>query len=195
MCFRLNKMELLVTCPECSKSFKNKNNLKVHKFSVHTETWFTCKECDKAFKKKDQLKTHLRIHEGPKEKCSECGISFVQKKDLTLHFKNIHLSSNFKCKNCDKCFITKAALKKHLIDCESLISSRESFSCDQCKKVFHGRQTFDEHKCMSFLQEFLESSNISVALEDEVIVEKATSSLQQEYPCIDCETKFLSKKG
>lgn len=57
---------LCFSCPQCLKSFANRQNLKRHLNTVHVATLFTCDVCKMQFKKKNQLSTHMYQHTGLK---------------------------------------------------------------------------------------------------------------------------------
>lgn len=109
-------------CHICGKSFPTPNSIYVHR-RTHTDYFpHSCTTCDKKFRRKQQLVNHSRTHTGEKphicdvcgkgfctrdevsrhklthsnEKphiCSACGIRFGQKRYLSNHMKNNHLSS------------------------------------------------------------------------------------------------------
>ena len=79
-------------CDQCNKYFNRKDNLNVHKTSVHSSTTkqrITCNHCDKTFSHSIYLNSHIAI-------------------------KHSHVQPIFKCKQCDKYFNKKGNLNRHI---------------------------------------------------------------------------------
>lgn len=62
-----------IICPECGKTFKNKDDLIAHTSSVHNRP-FLCSHCGKIFARKGNLDLHVKRHivwdnVGKKDRC------------------------------------------------------------------------------------------------------------------------------
>jgi len=57
----------LLTCKQCSSSFRNRDHLKQHLLEVHGKgAWHTCHICQKKFLHAYYLKSHLLLHAAEK---------------------------------------------------------------------------------------------------------------------------------
>lgn len=89
------------TCDYCKTSFAVKRNLQTHMES-HVKDPSTCTYCSQTFRIEDNLKNHLKKHEGPNAvECTECGIPYVNDRDMQIHMKKQHFQPI--AKSCDVC--------------------------------------------------------------------------------------------
>lgn len=110
------------TCTDCSKSFKTKQGLSRHYFTVHLKQRpFKCKDCNATFGQKCSLQRHRRsVHN--KEDCNfvcehtRCALVFVKYSALQSHIKARHNGEYpFRCHhpNCSKTFMWSSSYKSH----------------------------------------------------------------------------------
>ncbi|GMS97916.1 hypothetical protein PENTCL1PPCAC_20091, partial [Pristionchus entomophagus] len=101
-------------CDECGKEFTQLAHLQKHNL-VHTgERPHSCTICDKKFSSTSNLKTHLRLHNGQKPySCDTCGAKFTQFVHLKLH-KRLHANERpYNCGQCGKKYISPSGLRTH----------------------------------------------------------------------------------
>nr|XP_029720009.1 zinc finger protein 569-like [Aedes albopictus] len=138
-----HKEERPFVCDICSKSFLRKGNLRVHK-RCHSDNIWECPHCTNKFKTKQSLTLHIRSHTGEKpfecryctnryshstdrnrhemaahtkvrpHKCPDCDMTFIRKRQLTLHARTHTGERPYTCHICDRTFVQSTYLKKHL---------------------------------------------------------------------------------
>lgn len=133
------------TCSLCEKLFSNRNNLKRHLESVHSETQtFACNECPKFFSLRHNLQRHQEsCHSGSKKLfCEICLKSFTWQNNLQRHIAIVHLKkTKMFCDVCPKFYFTKASMLNHM-----RIHGSVELSCDECPYKSVSKFLLDEHK-------------------------------------------------
>lgn len=83
----------LLRCPVCSKGFKKKQYLELHKV-VHDKKPFFCEVCDKTYTSAARLRDHMTTHISHTKKellhCTMCKGKFTQRWYLDKHLKRYH---------------------------------------------------------------------------------------------------------
>ncbi|GAB0099162.1 hypothetical protein DMENIID0001_150080 [Sergentomyia squamirostris] len=107
-------------CDECSKSFKNKEGLRLHTAKSHSPAelhQFHCPNCPKTFMIKEQLKKHAFVHISEAEKafiCPQCNKAFAVKSNLQSHIRQTHEQIPYHvCEICAKTFKQKDNFLRH----------------------------------------------------------------------------------
>lgn len=131
-------------CNECSKMFKTKMSLKIHKRLHSGVKNFECEYCNKKFATKGILKQHVYIHTGERPfPCKECGRSFTQGKSLVAHMRRHTGEKPFACSECVLSFRTRDALKVHYSVKHAEIKPR--FYCTYCEKALSTKHSLQFH--------------------------------------------------
>lgn len=132
-----------LTCPDCGRAFKQRADVRRHRY-VHTkEKPYACKQCDKRFGHPSNLNIHLRTHSGERPyKCPECGKAFTQSCNLRTH-RQIHSGSKpFLCCVCNKSFLHRSILTIH----QRVHTGERPYACSTCPKRFGDRSTLVQHE-------------------------------------------------
>ncbi|XP_077322013.1 uncharacterized protein LOC143955764 [Lithobates pipiens] len=103
----------------------------------------SCSECGKSFLLKKQLVKHQRVHYGVKPfPCDECGKTFSSRGELVRHQK-IHLGiKSYTCPQCGKSFIQKSDLIRH----QTSHQVERPHLCSECGKGFKHRAALAKHQ-------------------------------------------------
>ncbi|XP_062861769.1 histone-lysine N-methyltransferase PRDM9-like [Trichomycterus rosablanca] len=140
---RIHTRAKLHQCPDCDKSFREKEALRRH-YRVHTgEKPYKCLYCEKSFTQLGNLQTHHRIHTGEKPfQCSLCAKSFPRLSSLQLH-QRVHTGEKpFPCLQCDKRFTNQGHLRAH----QRVHTGEKPYQCTQCGKSFSCKKSLRSHQ-------------------------------------------------
>uniref|UniRef100_A0A2K6LQU5 Zinc finger and SCAN domain containing 5C n=1 Tax=Rhinopithecus bieti TaxID=61621 RepID=A0A2K6LQU5_RHIBE len=130
-------------CEVCSKRFKYRGKLAVHKRSHTGERRFQYNLCGNRFMQRIGLQFHQRTHTGERPyTCDVCQKQFTQKSYLKCHRRSHTGEKPFECKDCKKVFTYKANLKEH----QRSHTGEKPFECKDCKKVFTYKANLKEHQ-------------------------------------------------
>jgi stress-induced morphogen len=90
----LENNQLGYQCDICSKVFKDKSKLKIHREIHTTERNVICQECGKGFKTLNCLRNHKRMHmpERTYFGCDKCEKKYTQKVQLKKHIEIVHMN-------------------------------------------------------------------------------------------------------
>jgi len=135
-------------CDQCDYIANKKNNLTVHRDSVHKGVSYSCDQCDYNAPIKANFKLHMElIHGKVYHSCNQCHYKAACKKNLNVHVKSVHQKISVTCGKCDKQFSTKASLWLH----NSSLHMGIFFPCEFCdykanQKEHLRRHTLTHHK-------------------------------------------------
>ena len=118
-------------CNVCEKKFKTSNTLWSHtKTHSIREKKYKCPNCTKLFLTKSEVKVHIMVHTGEKPyKCPDCENTFKVKGELKSH-KQIHIDEKPNiCAGCQMPFKTLARMNRHFILVHTL---NKFVSCQEC---------------------------------------------------------------
>ena len=138
--------EFTTTCPVCEKVFHSKKYAKKHFLRFHADqerSRETCRVCNKSMLSMN-MKAHMKRHDEQTQsqrfKCNDCGRSYKNKGDLTVHVKT-HGQPNPVCSICGKVLRTKKLLKRHVATIHPTKPR-----CHECNKEFASEDEKREHK-------------------------------------------------
>lgn len=125
-------------CPDCSKAFSRRIQLRRHA-SVHMQQrGFSCGICEKWFPTRSALIRHERIHTGERPfQCEVCHKSFAQKEILYRHLMTHTGQKPYNCPHCPKGFTQKEPLRIHMrTHTNPNPTDIQLHHCTLCPKVF-----------------------------------------------------------
>ena len=129
-------------CINCNKGFITKNELEVHKKTVHTnDEQNNCKNCARSFTTKSELSKHMATHTNVQYDCNQCTKKFETKHDLTNHI-SIHTDEQLSCKSCGEVFKTQSKFSKHI----ETHTQDGDWNCDECSYQTNSHKDLDRHK-------------------------------------------------
>ncbi|XP_017266949.1 zinc finger protein 624 [Kryptolebias marmoratus] len=112
-------------CKVCDKRFLTGNELLRHSRYHTGERPYKCERCNKAFIQSSYLKIHMRLHTGEKPyKCDLCDKSFRLSNSLVKH-RHTHTrkTKDFVCEECGLIFLQKKQLLEHSLTHEENIAT------------------------------------------------------------------------
>ena len=118
---KLRKMPVMTTtsqkvhCTVCRMAFEDKDDLKKHHHSDHTNS--QCEVCNKSFAMKKSLRKHSYTHLEKQIKCSNCDQRFSFNSELEIHKIKHSTEPSFKCTviGCNKEYFRKSELMAHMV--------------------------------------------------------------------------------
>ena len=75
--------------------------------------------------------------------CTDCGITFTAKKNLTRHIVLVHAKTQVTCEKCGKHFTREDNLKRHLVRCNP--KNSDTLTCEKCQKKFSSKSNLNKH--------------------------------------------------
>ena len=105
-----------VHCTMCRMAFEDKDDLKKHHHSDHTNS--QCEVCNKSFATKKSLRKHSYTHLEKQIKCSDCDQMFSFNSELEIHKIKHSTKPSFRCTviGCSKEYFRKSELMAHMVN-------------------------------------------------------------------------------
>ncbi|XP_045455730.1 zinc finger protein 93-like [Melitaea cinxia] len=125
-------------CDICSKTFANQNNLKRHMMIHSGIKDFECDICHKRFHQKITMQTHRLTHVNPYT-CSQCGIKFENKSDLTTH------RGSDECSKSRLVKVKEELMKTVKQEVTTNFGKLLGYACSLCKKMFSVESALEQH--------------------------------------------------
>uniref|UniRef100_A0AAG5D822 Protein krueppel n=1 Tax=Anopheles atroparvus TaxID=41427 RepID=A0AAG5D822_ANOAO len=184
------KSGTIFPCTECSRTFKLKQLLDIHKLNHMRERKFPCGECDKRFFSKYDLAKHMATHTGARPYvCVICRAAFSRSTLLTRHQASHKADLTHPCSFCKRVFVSQEELSKHA---QTHVKNRP-FQCMMCSKSFAYKQGLDRHaavhaEVLPHQCQYCEMSFHTSAMLSRHLTAHAGS---RPYPCRLCNKSFL----
>lgn len=160
-----NKIDNLLYCAHCPKTFCYKFNLSSHMKQVHFKTYknYVCNLCGRSFQYISNYKRHKDSHMQVRNfVCDQCGACFYSKSNLQDHQIAKHNDEkNFTCYVCGANFKLKTILTRHMK--EHFVSKQ--YIC-HCKQVFKYQTNLRRHQVTIHNQVKSDSIKIKRYVED-----------------------------
>lgn len=103
-------------CPHCSFMAKTSSRLKSHILYIHqTERNYECTICSKTFKQRGDLRAHVRRHQIVEPyRCEKCDFETLNEEGLATHSKLHDPINDYCCHICKRLFSRGNNLSRHL---------------------------------------------------------------------------------
>ncbi|XP_041976703.1 myoneurin-like [Aricia agestis] len=130
------------TCPECPRTFAQKNNLAIHLKKHSGIKDHICDVCGAGFYTQKSLARHNLIHKGERPyPCNLCSKTFIARCDLGRHLR-IHAGYKpYKCATCAMSFNAKHQLQNH----ERMHTGERPYTCQVCDLAFSYKVNLNNH--------------------------------------------------
>ena len=135
-------------CNLCEKSYKHRDDLKVHLLWHSGQRPYECNVCLKKFYSRKILRRHCSyVHDKVKRyqvqrfQCNICDKRFTNSTSVKRHMYVHSAEKPFKCSVCPKGYTNKALLNQHLVS----HSEQKGFPCHVCKRVFNWKYDLKKH--------------------------------------------------
>lgn len=188
-------------CLHCTKQFKNKEDLALHRKRLHRKR-FPCKFCPTDYSTGKELFRHLQAHRK------------VQLTEFKIISETVKGKQKLKCLICSKSYSELSALMRH-----TLGDHKESYICRKCKKSFSKIVEFANHtktshpefeglsildaleafaklarawKCEECNMQFYEADKLAL---HQIETHRPETKPESQFQCEDCRRVFISQKG
>ena len=136
-------------CVKCSKTFRKKHLLAVHKYRKHSPNYKAnqrakCQLCEKSYSSATYLKEHvLKDHEkNTPFACEFCSQKFGVESILRCHIVNTH--QKVKCDECNQEICNGFMLRRHKAKMHGT-KSKTSYQCEFCPYVYEQKTSLEKH--------------------------------------------------
>ena len=157
---RMHNIKKVFPCNVCDVKFDSSSELRTHEQTEDHQKaeklkhpdGYKCHHCDVFYASQRSLKGHItEQHTEGQYKCKYCGKTFVQKKLMENHQKNMHEKPKksegnnkiFSCEFCGKSFTSNFGLRYH---CKTQHeANKEILKCKYCGRDFVHRSSLMAH--------------------------------------------------
>lgn len=183
------------SCDLCSKSFKHRYEVNVHK-RTHSKPTFQCEICSKMFIHKSHLNVHRKKHLNKFVAfCNECNKGFVSEFDYKRHVNVRHCEPKHVCDVCGMQLKTVSSLKEHKLT-HSPSYGQRLFICEICGKSYLNIRNLRAHLKLHTEKSSFMCNVCGKYLSDKKILNThlKTHSGEKKFVCEFCSKSFVCKE-
>lgn len=190
-----NRNEIIHQCPTCKESLTVENFFQ--HVNAHKIQEFDCEKCSRIFRKKSHLNIHkVRAHlEEYPFKCEVCNKGFVIERNYDCHIL-IHMEKDLphKCEYCSKKFSNPEHLHRHLFIHTENITYGLKYKvkrCNVCKRSFPNIHELQEHrvKCTRF------KATKAIEMKRMGVQSFIPLDRSKEFQCLLCSRSYYNIEG
>ena len=177
-------------CSYCAASYYTQSELKIHMSGSHlNQEDYKCSECGLSFKNRRSLTRHKKFHSNVRNfVCDMCSMTFKTSTHLNRHQNNVHRAIKFNCELCDISYGRKDKLRMHM---EVAHGIQTYFNCEICLKTFPTGSKLEEHKYLHDHPRDMECGIcLTVCLSKEDFDNHLCITYRENYVCCDRDFRY-----
>ena len=132
-------------------------------------------------------------------KCDECSLKFVSRKEMERHVKSVHYLEIHQCDLCSESFTRKDNMLRHKVKKhESEHDAAYEFNCGQCSSKFSRKDNFERHLMSSSNPDGTFKNHCRICDESFCslkLLRDHSKTFHTKLSCDECGDKFTLKKS